>query len=134
MTPCILWHKCLDAQGYGATYRDGKVVKAHRVALVDHLGITLADIVGQVVRHSCDNPACVNPEHLSLGTQRDNVDDMLRRGRHVSTAGSEFVLKLSLEDRAFIKRVYVHRCPHFGITALAKMFGVARASIARYTK
>lgn len=134
MSPCILWHKCLDARGYGVTYRDGKVVKAHRTALADHLGLSLADIVGQVVRHSCDTPACINPEHLSLGTQQDNVDDMVARGRHVGTTGTEFVLRLSLEDRQFIRDNHKPRCKEFGTAALARRFGVARGSIGRYIK
>jgi hypothetical protein len=44
-------------------------------------------IVGYVIRHSCDNPSCVNPEHLELGSQRDNVRDSIKRGTHVSTSG-----------------------------------------------
>lgn len=51
---------------------------ATRVAYVIHKGPVAA---GEVVRHKCDNPPCVNPEHLELGTHRDNMDDMVARGR-----------------------------------------------------
>jgi hypothetical protein len=44
-------------------------------------GLELADIKGQVVRHTCDNRLCVNPEHLVIGSQADNVQDMHERGR-----------------------------------------------------
>lgn len=53
---------------------------------------------GMVVMHSCDNPSCVNPAHLSYGTQRDNVIDMTSKGRH----GSQ---KLSEDDYTNIKRL-----------------------------
>ena len=55
---------------------------AHRYALERKLGRELEP--GEVARHTCDNPICVNPDHLLPGTQRDNVDDMMRRGRHCS--------------------------------------------------
>lgn len=56
----------------------------HRLAYCKANGLLLADIAGKVVRHRCDNPACINPEHLVLGTVQDNVDDreFRRRGNH----------------------------------------------------
>lgn len=65
--------------GYGRISRAGKLLYAHRV------GWELANAVpipaGQVIRHSCDNPICCNPNHLVPGRQADNVADMNGRGR-----------------------------------------------------
>lgn len=71
---------------YGLVYRGGKTVKAHRVAYT----ITKGEIPdGMVVRHTCDNGICVNPNHLILGTQKQNVWDRYERGRdnHVRGEG-----------------------------------------------
>lgn len=73
---------------YGYKAHKGRIVLWHRLAYVEHHGLSLGDIAGKVVRHTCDNPACHNPEHLLLGTQSDNVRDMYTRGRqHNSYTG-----------------------------------------------
>lgn len=74
-----------DKDGYGYVYvghgREGqRRVGAHRVAWEKANGRTL--LPGEVVRHSCDNPPCVNPAHLLIGTIGDNNRDMAARGRH----------------------------------------------------
>lgn len=120
---CIPWHKSLDSQGYGATSVQGKVVKAHRVAYCTANNCTLASIAGLVVRHTCDFPACVNPDHLVIGTQSDNVKDMMERGRHVGSKGARIQRALTDEDVAYIRQS--SETP----TALAKKFGVARRAI-----
>lgn len=56
-------------------------MNAHRVALAMHQGIAIEAIRGKLVLHSCDNPPCVNPRHLRIGTAKDNADDRDSRGR-----------------------------------------------------
>jgi len=78
---CWTWEASLDGRGYGqiAFKRGGKGnMRAHRVSWEIHNGPIPDDLH---VLHRCDNPPCVNPDHLFLGTQRDNVQDMWAKGR-----------------------------------------------------
>jgi len=67
--------------GYGSTEWNKRSTSAHRVAYMKAHGLDHADIKGQVVRHRCDNPRCINPAHLELGTYKDNTADMHKRHR-----------------------------------------------------
>jgi hypothetical protein len=78
MSGCWLWTGRAQKYGYGGVTKDGKQTQAHRVAYELHKGPIPA---GHVVRHRCDNPACVNPDHLVVGTVQDNATDMVSRGR-----------------------------------------------------
>lgn len=81
---CWLWTGTLSPKGYGNIGlggRGGKHSGAHRVSWELHYGPIPE---GLFVLHRCDVPACVNPEHLWLGTNRDNIDDMMAKGRSAS--------------------------------------------------
>ena len=77
---CWMWSYATDQDGYGIVYHAShKYRRAHRLSWHLYNG---ADIpVGMVVMHSCDRPGCVNPEHLSIGTNRDNIQDRFAKGR-----------------------------------------------------
>lgn len=89
MNPCIDHGKTGDAFGYSQMAYEGVPgALRHRVAYVKQHGLSYAAIAGQLVRHTCDNPRCINPTHLILGTHKDNTDDMIARGRGKYTNGN----------------------------------------------
>ena len=80
---CLEWTGHIDKYGYGkkSNFR-GRPELAHRVAAILWLGFQPAP--GLCVLHRCDNPACVNPKHLFIGTHTDNIRDCVAKGRHKS--------------------------------------------------
>ena len=78
MSGCWLWTGCLQGQGYGQINVGGKIVLAHRLSYELHRGPIAP---GLYARHTCDFPACVNPDHIQPGTPSENSQDKVRRGR-----------------------------------------------------
>ena len=75
---CWIWTGALNAQGYGVIDIDGVNRRAHRFVLEMNGQQLPSDMM---VLHKCDNPPCVNPDHLFLGSQTDNVKDMRDKSR-----------------------------------------------------
>ena len=115
ITPCCwLWTATKTAFGYGQIGVNGsRTDGAHRVSWKLHVGPIPS---GMWVLHKCDNPSCVNPEHLFLGTHKDNMVDCKEKGR---TNGGRYCgpRKLSLSDVSAIRELDIA--------------GVERAEIAR---
>ena len=130
MTECILHSGGMFPSGYGAKWFEGATRRAHRVAYCVAHGIPWSAIEGQVVRHACDNKACVNPAHLSLGSHQDNMDDMKKRKR-AAKGERNGVSKLTSADVAYIRSHYVWQSTEFGTVALGRMFGVTNSTIQR---
>ena len=76
---CLVWTRARRSKGYGAIYCEGKVADTHRVSWEINRGPIPT---GMFVCHRCDNPPCINIDHLFLGTVRDNNRDMVAKGRH----------------------------------------------------
>jgi HNH endonuclease len=78
VTGCVIWTGSVGGNGYGLVWKDGVKQLAHRVAYERKFG-PIPD--GMFVCHHCDTRRCIKPEHLFLGTQRDNMADMHAKGR-----------------------------------------------------
>ncbi len=74
---CWLWVGATKPSGYGNFYMGGRYVNAHRASLLLHG----RDAGSQCVCHKCDTPSCVNPDHLFIGAQLENMADMKAKGR-----------------------------------------------------
>lgn len=84
-TPCWVWTGSTNGKGYGHIgVGKNKLTLVHRLSYTLHLG---AIPEGMFVCHKCDNPQCVRPDHLFIGTVKDNVADMISKGRQVLTKG-----------------------------------------------
>lgn len=77
---CKTWKGSLTADGYGQVRHMGKTVYVHRLEYAQANGLDVLTM-GGVVLHSCDNPACYEIQHLTLGTHAANVEDKIRKGR-----------------------------------------------------
>jgi hypothetical protein len=125
---CWIWEGTLNRK-YGAFRRfiDGKWVmyKAHRYAYEYFKGEIPCKIF---VCHSCDNPKCVNPEHLWLGTQQDNIADKMQKGRHIvglKKKGTNLNMEIAQQIRECFKTEKLK------YPAIAKMFDTNTSQVCR---
>ncbi len=122
---CWEWLGCRSA-GYGQIWMDGRMVFSHRVSWM----LCRGDIPhGLQVLHSCDNPLCVRPDHLFLGTQKENVADCIRKNRRDQVFGERNgSAKLTESDVRQIRRLL-----DLGHTAtsLARRYSVHHVSISQ---
>ena len=121
-TGCEEWTGALDLDGYGVFWLDGKTHRAHRVSY-QWFYHTLED--GDVLLHTCDNPICVEPTHLSIGSQSDNLTDMKEKGRAAKGVDNANT-KLQESDIHTIRRLLKMG---FSPTKIATKFEVDAAAI-----
>lgn len=132
---CWLWYGSLfGSNGYGRLQVKSKSMAAHRYAWESHKGEIPP---GMLVLHKCDNPGCVNPDHLFLGTHQDNSDDKVSKGRHsrgvkhssakVNPARGEAVGRAKLKYTQ-VQKIQASLLPQ---RKLAQMYGVTQATISQ---
>lgn len=118
---CHEWMAHRNKEGYGTFSLKGRQVLAHRFAFELHFGIKPGD---KCVCHHCDNPSCVNPEHLFLGTFADNNHDRDRKGRTCRTSGEDrWVSKINWKIARQIRATYKEG---FSVKETAKRVGVSK--------
>lgn len=124
---CWIWTAAKDKHGYGLMWFRGRLDKAYRVSWALHRG----DIPqGMSVCHKCDTPSCVNPDHLFIGTQAENLKDMRSKGRQslVGPNGGQLVGSLHQNSVLTELGVIEMRRRHAAgepQASIARSFGVA---------
>jgi DNA-binding transcriptional regulator YiaG len=133
---CWLWlGEEQGSNGYGRIKVNGKAMQAHKYSYQRYIG---AVPNGMLVCHHCDNPACVNPYHLFLGTNKDNSDDKVRKNRQAK--GKQLAEAQSKNrprgekiwnSKLTIDQVNQIRSIDMSQRKLAKMFGVSQPLISK---
>lgn len=124
---CLIWTGTKSKKGYGLIRIDGTWKLAHRVSYAFYVG-EIAD--GKIIRHSCDTPACINPDHLLIGTQADNMTDMRSRGRSNYAKGADTGnAKITEAQVIEIRATYQRGIRGFGVHVIAKRYGLSKPAV-----
>jgi len=117
---CWEWTAFRLKIGYGRFGLHQKVEQAHRVSF-EHFHRKLEP--GECVCHACDNPGCVNPDHLWAGSQKDNVADMTRKGRYPHRQG--------MNNKIAVDQVEEIRADSRTQQEIAKSYGITQAQVSQ---
>lgn len=121
---CWEWKKHRSKQGYGSAVWNKKSYKSHRLAYEFHKGKIPENIC---VLHKCDNPPCGNPAHLFLGTNKDNVNDRVKKGRNGNSLGENSHLsKLKNNEVLKIKKLLA-KGTH--VLVISRLYDVTKETI-----
>lgn len=130
---CWEWQRNLTPKGYGEIHRDGRTRRAHRVAYELYVGPIPA---GACVCHRCDNPSCIYPGHLFLGTHADNSADRVAKGRSCApkrpaTGERNGQAKLTADHVRRIRELHARGEP---AVAIAVSYGITPTQVGNVVK
>lgn len=130
---CWVWIASTNANGYGTTWDGERSWLAHRLLYTLLVG-EIPD--GMLACHHCDNRRCVNPAHIFLGTDLDNMRDAIEKGRALKATGpANAKTKLTEADVADIRARYDSAPRKWGmLSALGREYGVGPTSIQRIVR
>jgi len=133
-TGCREWLGMVTKHGYGRVSWHGKKRLSHRVAF--HIHGVLVNLEGPLcVLHRCDNRLCCNPEHLFLGTKKDNTQDAMSKGRQIlphAKGEKSGNAKLTNAQAEEIRQLY--KSGELSQIKIAKIYGVNQMSISKITR
>ena len=132
VTECIPWVGNLSSKGYGKLSYFKQRFVASRVVLMLKVGPISSDVLAC---HTCDNPKCINENHLFAGTQKENLADAKNKGRlenlfHQRGTG----IGLARINDDIVRQMRQMRADGMEYTAIARVFGVCRATVASAVK
>lgn len=127
---CWMWRGSTTAKGYGSFCWHGRIEHAQRVSFIIANGEFPRELH---VLHTCDTPSCVNPAHLFLGTNQDNVDDKMNKGRHPVFYGEQHAC-CKLTDAQVAEIRYRYAAGGETHRRLGKEFGVSHNHIGRLVR
>ena len=128
---CWEWQSKIDTKGYGRIKIKNRYLGAHRVSYE----LYKENPEKMFVCHHCDNPKCVNPDHLFLGTPKDNTQDCVKKGRH-AWADKEFLKEIRQKRKRYFSKMTEEQVEEIrqskeSYRTLAKRFGVGFSYIGK---
>lgn len=118
---CIEWIASKNAKNYGVVSINRKLQLAHRLSWAIYNNQEIPK--GLVIRHDCDNPSCVNPNHLRLGTQKNNMEDRMQREKYQAN--------IKLDDDTIRQIRLLHANYDYSQSQLARAFNTTQQHVRR---
>ena len=131
---CWEWQGATRDTGYGVFRIDGKLYSAHRVSayLAGKCGLNCRCPKTDIVLHDCDNPLCVNPDHLIVGSQKENIQQSIERGRWGGAGNFAGWNRGQLKHQDKMSRIKTLHAQGLSVREIVEATDVPRSTVRRY--